>query len=32
MVAGYQEVYVLFNNLSSWQDAGRFLELMGGEA
>lgn len=28
MLADYQEAYVFFNNLSMWQDAGRFQELM----
>jgi uncharacterized protein YecE (DUF72 family) len=32
LVAGYQEVYVFFNNLSMWQDACRFVEIMGGKA
>lgn len=29
MVAGCQEAYVFFNNLSMWQDACRFVEIAG---
>jgi uncharacterized protein YecE (DUF72 family) len=28
LVAVHPEAYVLFNNMSMWQDAGRFLELL----
>ncbi len=30
MVQGREEVYVMFNNISMWEDAGRFLEWVSG--